>query len=275
MHSVEHNWELGVSMSRLTWDDSGSRYFEAGVDRGVLYVENSAGVPWVGLISVDETSSQADVNSLFLDGYNYANVSTPDRMTLSISAFTYPVEFSECDGSKHVRSGLFFGQQKRSSFGLSYRTMVGNDTTGSPSDYKIHVVYNLTATPPGRSRKTIAESIEASAFSWEAVSKPKMVDRYNPVAVMVIDSRLTHPVTLSAVEDILYGTDSSVARIPTPTEIISLYDIPVQWEVTDLGDGDFKIAGTDDNVRDIGNNMILIDHPDVAIVDDETFTVTY
>lgn len=262
-------------MSRLTWDDSGSRYYEAGVDRGVLYIGNAPGVPWVGLISVDESSSEADVKSYYIDGYNYLNTSTVGKMTLNISAFTYPVEFSECDGSKHVRSGLFFGQQKRRSFGLSFRTMVGNETSSSPSDYKIHVVYDLMATPPGRSRKTFGENIEASSFSWEAVSKPRSVDGYSPVADMVIDSRLTHPVTLAAVEDILYGTDSSVARIPSPAEIISLYDVPVQWEVTDLSDGRFRVAGTDDNVRDIGNDMILIDHPDVAVVNDDSFTITY
>lgn len=259
---------------RLTWDTTGSRVFEAGVDRGVLYVGAAAGVPWIGLIGVDEAPTGAEPKPLYIDGIKYLNRAMTDEFEATIIAYTYPVEFGQCDGTARIRGGLFFGQQERKSFGFSYRTMVGNDVRGLKHGYKLHLVYNALAIPSGRARKTFNASPEAIELSWAVTTKPRKVAGAAPTAHVVVDSRYTHPVTMAAIEDILYGNENSVARLPTPEELIVIFDIPVAWEVVDNEDGTFDISGPDDNVREIGNDMIEIDHPSVT-VDQDSFTITY
>lgn len=262
-------------MTRIAWNTPGTRIYEAGVDRGVLYLTSTPGIPWIGLISVEEASSGGEPKPLYIDGVKYLNRSSAEEFEATITAFTYPVEFSQCDGTGRVRDGLFFGQQKRRPFGFSYRTMVGNDLEGSGHGYKIHLVYNALAAPSSRSMSSYSDSVEASEFSWEISTKPRFIAGRAPTAHVVVDTRYTHPRTLSVIEDILYGTADNVARLPTPEELISIFDTPVEWKVTDNGDGTFLIEGPDENVRDIGLGMVMIDHPSITVVDEDTFTITY
>lgn len=262
-------------MARLAWSTAGSRFYEAGVDQGVLYVGAAAGVPWIGLISVDENPSGGEAKPYYIDGIKYLNLSNTEEFEATIKAYTYPVEFSQCDGTARIRNGLFFGQQQRKPFGFSYRTMVGNDTDGSGHGYKIHLVYNALAAPSSRSASSYADSIDPSEFSWALTTKSRPVSGRSPTAHVIVDTRYTHPVTLAAVEDILYGSADAVARLLTPQELLAIFDIPVVWEVIDNGDGTYRVAGPDENVRDIGLNMVLIDHPSVTVVDADSFTITY
>lgn len=262
-------------MSRLVWDAAGARVFEAGVDRGVLYIGTSAGVPWIGLIGVDENPTGAEARPRYIDGAKYLNLPTLDEFEATIRAYTYPVEFEKCDGTARIRNGLFFGQQQRRSFGFSYRTTVGNDVQGIEHGYKIHLVYDALAIPSQRNANTIASSAEAFEFSWSVTTKSRVVSGFAPTAHVIVDSRYTHPVTLAAIEDILYGTDSTVARLPTPSELITIFDVPVEWQVIDNEDGTFTVAGPVEYVQDISPDMVLISHPSVNIVDVDTFTIDY
>lgn len=262
-------------MSRIAWNTSGSRVYEAGVDRGVLYIGTSAGVPWVGLVSVDENPDGGETKAYYIDGEKYLNISSSDEFGASITAFTYPVEFGACDGTARVRPGVFFGQQGRKPFGFSYRTKVGNDSAGTEFAYKIHLVYNALAAPASRSLSTFSDSVEAADFSWDISTKNRRVAGYASTAHVIIDSRYTHPFTMAALEDILYGSDTGVARLLTPEEIVTIYDVPVVWEVVDNLDGSFDISGPDDNVRDIGLEQFILSHPSVSPVVGETFTITY
>jgi hypothetical protein len=261
-------------MARLAWTIAGSRYFEAGVDRGVLYIDALAGLPWVGLISVDENPTGGEAQPYYIDGVKYLNLSKAEEFEATIKAFTYPVEFSQCDGTDRVRSGLFFSQQRRKSFGFSYRTMIGNDVNGLDLGYKIHLIYNALVTPASRSASTFADSIEASDFSWSLTTKPRTVSGYGPTSHVIIDSRYTEPEYMAAIEDILYGTDSDVARLITPEELIAIFDAPIEWIVIDEGGGRYFVGGPEENVSSLGDGKYNLDHPDVADGGD-TITITY
>lgn len=260
-------------MSRLTWNAAGTRFYEAGVDRGVLFIGSAPGVPWSGLTGVEENANAGGVKAYFIDGEKYLNVAGAEDFSATISAYTYPDEFSECDGTKRVRPGLMFGQQPRKSFGFSYRTMVGNDT--GQEAYKIHLVYNALAEPSDRSASTYSDSIEATEFSWTVSTKPRRVSGYKSTAHVVVDTRKMHPTTIGYVEDLIYGSASTVPRLPTPEELITLFDIPVVFEVIDNEDGSFHVEGPEENVREIGLDQVIIDHPSIQVVNSETFTITY
>lgn len=262
-------------MARIAWTAPGSRYYEAGVDRGVLYVGELPGIPWVGLISVDENPTGAEAKAYYIDGQKYLNLSSNEEFEATIKAFTYPVEFGACDGTARVRSGLFFGEQPRNPFGFSYRTLVGNDTDGTQHGYKIHLVYDALATVSPRSRSSFSEQVEVTELSWNVSTKSRSVSGYKSTAHAVVDSRFTHPVTLAAIEDILYGSESGVARLPSPQELIDIFDVPVVWAVTDNEDGTFEVEGPIENVADIGMGLFSITHPSVTIVDEDSFTITY
>lgn len=261
-------------MSRIAWNAAGSRFYEAGVDRGVLYIGTAAGVPWSGLISVDENPTGGEAKPYYIDGEKYLNMSSNEEFEATIRAYTYPVEFSECDGSSRVRDGLFFGQQGRKTFGFCYRTKIGNDLNGVDHGYKLHLVYNALATPSSKSISTFGDSPEASDFSWNLSTKSRKVSGYRSTAYVVVDSRYTHPVTLGSIEDILYGSDSGISRLPTPEELVTIFDIPVVFEVADNEDGTFTVAGPGDTVLDIGLGKFVVDYGTVVEVDPDTYTIS-
>lgn len=262
-------------MSRLLWTTPGTRFFETGVDRGVLYIGDAEGVPWIGLISVEENSSGGDAKPFYIDGIKYLNLSADEEFEASINAYTYPVEFSACDGTEQARPGLFFGQQKRKNFSFSYRTKIGNDTAGVNYAYKIHLVYDALATPSSRSLTTIGENAEASDFTWSLTTKSRVAAGFKRTAHVVIDSRYTPDYTLSAVEEILYGTDDAVARIPTAEELIDIFDTPLNFNVVDIGGGKFTVSGPSTTVYSIGLDEYVIDHSSVTTVDADSATITY
>lgn len=210
-------------MTKLVWNAIGERFFETGVERGVLYLDGVAGVPWNGLISVSESPSGGDVTPYYIDGIKYLNVVSGEEFAATIEAFTYPDEFNQCDGASRISNGLFATQQKKKSFGLSYRTRIGNDVDGVDHAYKIHVVYNAITTPTQRSNSTLTDSVEADNFSWSIVTKPPTFTGYKPTSHFVIDTREVTADLLSEIEDILYGSDTTPARLPDVPELISIF----------------------------------------------------
>lgn len=227
-------------MARLTWDDTGKKLFETGIDRGVLYpyvtpaantdttasgyTPYSAGVAWNGLTSVSESPSGADSNKQYADNGVYANLRGAEEFGGTIEAFTYPDEWMECDGSAVVATGIVAGQQNRKSFGLSYRTLIGNDTAGLDHGYKIHLVYGATASPSERSYETVNDSPEAATMSWEYDTVPVgiTIDSVpKKTALITIDSTKVDSTKLTSFEAILYGGDNATAKLPLPDDVIS------------------------------------------------------
>jgi hypothetical protein len=210
-------------MSRLTWSATGERFYETGVDRGVLYVGNQPGVAWTGLISINENVTGGTAKPYYLDGLKYLNMSTAEEYAATLAAFSSPPEFGPCDGSVAVQNGLYVTQQKRVPFNFSYRTKIGNDVDGDNNGYKIHVVYNALAAPSQRTRKTQTTSASADTMSWSVTTKSPFISGYRPTAHFVIDSRYTIPFRLKSIEDVLYGNDISAASLPAPQDFVNLF----------------------------------------------------
>lgn len=211
-------------MARITWANVGERIFEAGVDQGVLYVAGSPGVPWTGLRSVNEKQSGGQVKPRYRDGYKIANRTSPEQFEATIEAFTYPTAFEACDGTVMVDNGLRIKQQKRKPFGMSYRTKVGNDVAGLSYAYQIHILYNLKAEPSDRGYNTLTNSSEPATFSWNVSSRAAAISGHRPSAHFVLDSRDVPEELMQQVQDLLYGTDITTPSLPTPGELLFLFD---------------------------------------------------
>lgn len=209
-------------MARLVWNSVGQRFYETGVDRGVLYVDGE-GFAWAGLISVSESPSGGTPRAFYIDGIKYLNISSAEEFEATINAFSCPPEFAPCDGMVSIQNGLFVTQQPRKSFGFSYRTKIGNDVDGSEHAYKIHLIYNALAAPSQRDNNTISESVEPTVFSWKITTLSPQITGYRPTAHFVIDTRYTDPTTLSTIEDILYGSDSTPSRLPDVSELLTIF----------------------------------------------------
>ena len=213
-------------MSKLVWDTTGERYYETGVKKGVLYVQTSGaypnGVAWNGLTAVTESPSGAEATALYADDIKYLNLMSNEEFGATIEAYTYPDEFAACDGSAALVDGVMIGQQKRSAFGLCYRTALGNDTDGSDYGYKLHLVYGCQAAPSEKAYATINDSPEAITFSWEVTTTPVEVTGHKPTSCITIDSTKVEPGKLAALEKVLYGDTDTEPRLPLPDEITSI-----------------------------------------------------
>ena len=223
-------------MSRLTWDKTGERYYETGVKQGVLYPiqadgRYSKGVAWNGLISVTESPSGAEATPLYADDIKYLNLISNEEFGATIEAYTYPDEFYECDGSASLADGVMIGQQKRKTFGLCYKTTVGNDVDGNDYGYKLHLIYGCLAAPSEKGYNTINDSPEAITFSWEISTTPVSVKGFKPTSQITIDSTKIaegKKAKLTELEDILYGKDgdggsATDPRLPLPDEVATLF----------------------------------------------------
>lgn len=216
-------------MARLEWDKTGERIYETGTDRGVLYVASNGtyptGVAWNGLTGVDENPSGAEANAQYADNIKYLELRSAEDFGATVTAYTYPDEFEECDGSAEPTEGMYIGQQKRKMFGMSYRTKIGNDTDGDDHGYYIHLIYGATASPSQRSYKTVNDSPEPIEFSWEVTTTPVNITGYKPVAHIRINSTKADPENLAVLESVLYGANAEgsaegrSASLPLPDAV--------------------------------------------------------
>ena len=214
-------------MSKLVWDQTGERYYETGVKNGVLYVQGEGGtyqngVAWNGLTAVTESPSGAEPTTLYADDMKYLTLMSAEEFGATIEAYTYPVEFNQCNGEAEIATGVIVGQQDRKSFGLCYRTTVGNDVDGNAYGYKLHIIYGAKAAPSEKAYAAINDSPEAITFSWELTTTPINVEGFKPTANITIDSTKADASKLTALEAILYGSEAENARLPLPGEIITL-----------------------------------------------------
>lgn len=214
-------------MSKIIWDKTGERLYETGVKQGVLYPHSEGayplGVAWNGLISVTESPSGAESTPIYADDIKYLNLMSAEEFGATIEAYTYPEEFTACDGTSELTAGVSIGQQKRNSFGLSYRTTLGNDTEGESYGYKLHIIYGAQAAPSEKAYASINDSPEAITFSWELTTTPVNVANNKPTATLVIDSTKVDSDKLIALETILYGDDDVSPRLPMPDEIAAIF----------------------------------------------------
>lgn len=236
-------------MAAIVWDKSGERTYETGIDHGVLYPYNKEthaydkGVAWNGLTTVTESPSGAEASAQYADNIKYLNMVSSEEFSATIEAFTYPDEFGECDGTAEVASGVKIGQQNRKTFGLTYRTVIGNDTDANDYGYKLHLIYGALAAPSEKAYATINDSPEAISFSWEVSTTPVNVTGFKPTSLIVFDSTKVDKTKLKALEKVLYGSDEGAGtnpRLPMPDEVVNMFkgssslseDVPGVTDVT-------------------------------------------
>ena len=214
---------------KLVWDKIGERFFETGVEKGVLYPQSSdgsypKGVVWNGLTAVTESPSGAEATPLYADNKKYLNLLSTEEYGATVEAYTYPEEFGKCNGEAELveGSGVTLGQQKRNAFGLSYQTRIGNDIDGTDLGYKIHIIYGALAAPSEKAYSTINDSPEAITFSWELTTTPVEVEGFKPTASITIDSTKVDEAKMKLIEDALYGTESNEAKLLLPDEILEI-----------------------------------------------------
>lgn len=262
-------------MTKLLWDQVGQRFYETGVDRGVLYLSDGSGIPWNGLTSVQENFAGGESTSYFLDGIKYLDSDVSSDFSATIKAITYPDEFLEYEGNAAVSDGLYADYQNQKLFSLSYRTKIGNDLDGSDLGYKIHVMFNLLAIQDAQSYETVDNSASALEFTWRAIGTPGKVSGWQPTAHVIIDSRKISPYRLQQIENTLYGTSTTDPSLPSLTDFVM--DV-LNWHIitiTDNGDGTWTASTPfDEYITMLDSTTFEITEVDATYLDSNTYTIT-
>jgi hypothetical protein len=239
-------------MTRLVWDKTGSRHYEAGVDRGVFYPLNGPGKAWNGLVSVEESPSEADDRPRFLDGIRIGNRRRRGEFSATIEAFTDPTT----SGSGMVTP------LNRTHFSMSYRVM--ND-----EGYKIHLVYNALASP---SDKNYVYN-ETDPFSWSITTRGVMIESGTIVSHLVIDSTQAYPETMAALEDVLYGSSANEPQLPSPDDVLEIFEENSILRIIDNGDGTWTAIGPDDVISMLDPTTFQIDYSTAVYINEDTYTI--
>lgn len=215
-------------MSKLVWDESGKRYYETGVSKGVLYPASDTtpgqydtGVAWNGLTGVTETPTGGEASPLYADNIKYLNLVSTEELEATVEAYTYPDEFAECDGSAEIAPGVRIGQQKRKPFALCYQTKIGNDHDPDLG-FKLHILYGALASPSEKAYETVNDDPDAINFSWDVTTTPVEIPGFKPTALLTIDSTKVPPEKMNQILDKLYGGTDSEATLLMPAEIVTL-----------------------------------------------------
>lgn len=256
-------------MSKISWDESGSKRYFAGLDRGVFYPANLAGVPWNGLISVTP-NDESVLETQYLDGNQIRQESKSGSFAASLKAYTYPDEFSEYDG---VEDGLI-SQQSRSSFGLSYRTLNGDETESLDLGYKIHLVYNAIVAPTNSAYSSIETEVDPIAFEWPISTKPLEFSGIKPFSHIIIDSTLARPQDIIDIENLIYGSTGVDPELPTIQDILDLFQANSTLKITDNGDGTWTANAPGSIIQMLDSTTFEITWPSAVFIDDVSYNIS-
>lgn len=260
-------------MPRLEWGAPEDRLYESGVSQVVLYVDGSPGIAWNGVVSIEETSEGGEARSFFYDGVKYKQSFSNSVFEAKIEAYTYPPEFSRCEGVRRVRPGFYVDNQRKVPFGLCYRTEIGDGVT-SQRGYKLHLVYDAWVHDPEKSRQTLSDSSEPVLFTWNVTTVPVQLSGFAPSSHYVLDSRELPPQTMALIERYLYGSDNLPAMLPTPDELFGLLEpIPTGITLEVHDGGTFTVSGENDQVYMLDAERFVVDGTEVSVSDD-TYTIS-
>lgn len=261
-------------MTALEWDRVGDRRFETGVDRGVLFLHDGRAVPWNGLTAVED-STAFESTSHYLDGVKYLERLIPGDFAGSLSAMTYPEEFNEVLGNKPVHPGLYYHDQRPKMFNLCYRTLIGNDAEELRHGYRLHLLYNVVASPAARAYRSVGEQVEGGEFTWALSSTPPIPTGHLPTTHISIDSTETTPERMAALERLLYGTETSDPRMPYPDEFAQLFEMYNSLVIVDNGDGTWTASDLTDSYIDmLDEETFEISNADATFIDADTYTIS-
>lgn len=260
-------------MSRLVWSNERDRLFETGLDRGVLYPKTGEAVPWNGLTSVDQDGGDSGTE-YYIDGRPYLFLPKPKEFTASLKAYTYPDEFSYAMGVEEATDGMFLDSQMGDSFNLSYRTLIGNPQEGTEYGYKIHLIYNATVAPSSVTYASLTDSISPSEFSWPIQAVPIPIEGYRPTAHIIIDSTHQDAAVMAELENLLYGTEDTLASMPDPQTIYDILWFGDSIAITDHGDGTWSAVGSYHNVYMLNDTTFQIDNVIATDNGDGTYDIT-
>jgi hypothetical protein len=261
-------------MTAIVWDQIGQRYYEAGVDRGVLYMPDGSGVGWNGLISVDEAFGGMEGAPIYFDGTKYASVSALGEYASTLKAYTYPDEFIQFEGIQEVGNGLYVTNQPSERFGLTYRTLMGNDVEGLDLGYKIHVLYNLTAVPSAKNYASLTTDSTVIEFQWALTSVPEETPGFRATAHLIFDSIEMPPDLLQNIEDILYGNEVNDPNLPPLSDFVGFIDNWVLIRIIDNLDGTWTAEGPDNLITMLDPTLFQIAQANVKYVDSVTYLIT-
>lgn len=260
-------------MTELVWDNVGDRTFETGVEKGVLYLPDGSAVPWNGLLSITEKNDR-ESSPVYYDGQKINDLVTFGDFSASMKAITYPDEFVLLEGTVTLSDGVYLGSQRPQSFGLCYRTRIGNDLT-SDAGYKIHLLYNVTAIPSDKTYSSISETMEPMDFEWDITAIPEDLVGYRPSAHLVINSMDIHPELLSYLEERLYGSPTITPELPPMQEFVEFID---EWYVViirDLGNGVWSASTTIDELIDVDpQGLFHIYSANAVYLDGDTYAIS-
>jgi hypothetical protein len=261
-------------MGALVWDNLEDRTYENGIDRGVLYLHNKKAVPWNGLVSIVEKSNR-EASPVYFDGVKVFDFVIPGEFSGTISAYTYPDEFLAIEGVTELTRGFMVGDQPSTTFNLSYRTYVGNPTTGELAHYKIHILYNLTAIPSDKSNTTLSDAASPINFSWDVTAVPQEYPGILPTAHIILDSRYLDKTLLEEIELQLYGGVTAIPELPTFKELLDKVANTFKIEIIDNGDGTWTARSLSDNyIFFLPDGEFLIREVDAVYLDDDTYVAS-
>lgn len=261
-------------MTALTWDQTGERIYEAGIDRGVLYMPEGNGIAWNGLLAVNETVTGNTGTSVYFDGIKYANVQALGEFTAALRAYTYPDEFEQFEGTLEVGNGLFVANQHQDRFGLTYRTKIGDDEDGIDLGYKIHILYNVTAVPSAKNYQTLSDTMTPIEFEWNLTAIPGDVPSFQATAHLIIDSRKMGPLILETIEDTLYGNEVNDARLPPLSTLVGFIGSWVIIKITDNLNGTWTAEGPDNLITMLDATTFQITQANAIYLDADTYVIS-
>lgn len=273
---------------RIIWDDFGQRFYEAGVDRcvvyppvgmavpgGQFYPQYPTGVPWNGVISISENFSNSDKTDLYYDGIKYAESYSLSEFSGTVTAYTYPDALLKLEGVEEVGGGLYIANQKQQRFGLTYRTKIGNEFNDLDSGgYKIHILYNLIATPSAKTYQTISSSTDPIIFQWDITATPAEVPGFSPSAHLIFDTRYMEADLIEDIEDVLYGNNVNDPRLPEASTLVGFVNSWTLIKVTDNFDGTFTVDGPDNLIVDNLDETYMILRANTSIFDGDSYWLT-
>ena len=261
-------------MPILSWDSADKKFFEQGIDRGVIYLSDGTAIPWNGLVSV-KTSSNAKTKAIYYDGRKIHDFVTAGEFSGTISAITYPDELMDLTGFGSISAGVFFEDQALVPFNFSYRTRVGSASEPDSDHYKIHVVYNVTAVPSDVEYSTISDSPELTEFEWNITAVPEEAEGFRPSAKLVIDSRYVDPYLLETVETKLYGGTTANAKLPPFEELLEMLVGFFRLEIVDNRDGTWTANSEFDGyITQLTLDTFQLDNANIEVVDADIYRIT-